>query len=89
VGPDGLRGPPGGQQALHYEFCIPNTDACKAEVRALDPTVEFSPGSRGRIGAGPGQCLCIGSTHQPEWRRTLEGLAKLSYVNRIIACHFE
>jgi len=85
----GLRGPADGKVAVSYEFCIPNTEACKAEVKGIDSTVQFMPGSRGRIGATKEQCLCIGSTHQREYRAVLYSLAELSYVARIIECHFE
>lgn len=85
----GLRGPANGKVAVSYEFCIPNTDACKVEVKAIDSTVQFMPGSRGRIGATKEQCLCIGSTHQKDFRSVLRSLAELSYVERIIECHFE
>ena len=86
---DGLRGPADGKVAVSYEFCIPNTDECKAQVRAIDHTVQFMPGSRGRIGAGKQECLCIGSTHQRNFRQVLQVLASLAYVKRIIECHFE
>ena len=86
---DGLRGPPDGKVAVAYEFCIPNTDACKNRVRAIDGTVQFMPGSRGRIGAARHQCLCIGSTHQERFREVLQSLAQLPCVDRIIECHFE
>ncbi len=86
---DGLRGPPDGKVSVSYEFAIPNTAECKAEVRAIDRTVQFMPGSRGRIGAGKNECLCIGSTHQPDYRGVLRALAELPYVTRIIECHFE
>jgi len=86
---DGLRGPPDGKVAVSYEFCIPNTDDCKAQVRAIDRTVEFMPGSRGRIGATKEQCLCIGATHQANYRAVLCSLAELPYIERIIECHFE
>lgn len=85
----GLRGPADGKVAVSYEFAIPDTDACRAEVAAIDPTAEFMPGSRGRIGAGPGQCLCIGSTHQPHYRDVLRRLAELDYVERVLECQFE
>ena len=85
----GLIGPADGKVALSYEFCIPNTAACEAEVRAIDSSVQFARGSRGRIGCGPDQTLCIGSTHQPGFRRVLESLAALSYVTRIDRCFFE
>jgi len=86
---DGLRGPPDGKVAVSYEFSIPNTDACRAEVKAIDRTVQFMAGSRGRIGAGEGECLCIGSTHQERFREVLHALAELPYIERIIECHFE
>ena len=50
----GLRGPANGQTSLAYEFKIPNTDQHKAEVKAIDASVRFMAGSRGRIGAGKG-----------------------------------
>lgn len=86
---DGLRGGPGGKVALAYEFSIPDRTPCRDEVRSIDRTVEFHPGSRGRVGAGPGDCLCIGSTHQPHHREVLQRLAALPYVHRIIRCDFE
>ena len=85
---DGLRGPPDGRTSLSYEFAIPDTDACKAQVRAIDPKVQFMPGSRGRIGAGPGECLCIGTTRRGH-RQVLPRLVALPFVTRIIECHFE
>lgn len=85
----GLAGPPLGKVSLAYEFCIPNTDECKARVRAIDRSVRFMPGSRGRIGAGPQECLCIGETHQADYRRVLRQLAELPYIKRIVECHFE
>jgi hypothetical protein len=85
---DGLRGPADGKVSISYEFCIPNTDQCKAEVRAIDRTVQFSPGSGGRIGANKNQCLCIGSTRK-DYRDVLQALAELPYIERIIECHFE
>lgn len=86
---DGLRGPPDGRVAMAYEFAIPDTPEARAAVRRIDPTVEFMPGSRGRIGAGAGQCLCVGSTHQPRHRDVLFALARLPGITRIIACERE
>ena len=85
----GLRGPANGKVAVSYEFAIPDTAACREEVARIDRTVELMRGSPGRIGAGKGQCLCIGHTHQPHFRETLLALARLPYVERIIVCHFE
>ncbi len=86
---DGLIGPPDGLRAVSYEFCIPDTETHRAEVRAIDPTVEFQGGSPGRIGCGPDQCLCIGMTHQPGFRRILRNLAECRYIERIDPCFFE
>lgn len=85
----GLRGPPDGKVAVSYEFAIPNTAECKREVKGIDPTVQSMPGSAGRIRATKDQCLCIGSTHQANFRAVLQSLAALPYVERIIECHFE
>jgi hypothetical protein len=84
----GLRGPPNGKVSVSYEFCIPNTAKCKAAVKAIDPKVRFMPGSRGRIGAGKNECLCVGET-RADFRTVLKRLADLPYIKRIIECHWE
>ncbi|MBL7077604.1 MAG: hypothetical protein ISS31_09035 [Kiritimatiellae bacterium] len=86
---DGLCGPAEGKVSLAYEFAIPNTGAARAQVAAIDPTVQFMPSSAGRIGARKDQCLCIGETHQADYRKTLQALATLPFIDRIIQCHFE
>jgi len=86
---DGLFGPPNGKRALSYEFCILNTEEYKAEVKGIDPTVQFMPGSSGRIGCDRNECLCIGSTHQKDFRRVLKNLGNLEYVKLINECFFE
>jgi len=86
---DGLRGPPDGKVAVDYEFAIPDTTAAREAVTRIDPSVELMPGSRGRIGAKAGECLCIGSTHQPRHREILVALARLPEIARIIECHHE
>ncbi len=85
----GLIGPPGGWRALDYEFCIPGDAAHVAKVRGIDPTVRIFTHSRGRIGCGPGEYLCVGSTHQPGFRMVLRRLAKLPYVKHIDQAFFE
>ncbi|MBN2704417.1 MAG: hypothetical protein JXR23_09430 [Pontiellaceae bacterium] len=85
---DGLIGPPDGKVSLAYEFAIPDTAACRAEVLAIDPSIQIST-SRGRIGATADQCLCIGETHQPNYMEILHRLAELPYVERIARCWFE
>lgn len=86
---DGLRGPPDGKVAVDYEFAIPDTAAAREAVSQIDPSVTCFPGSRGRIGAKAGECLCIGSTHQPRHREILIALARLPEIARIIECHHE
>ena len=86
---DGLLGPPDGLRALHYEFCIPGDAAHEAQVREIDPTIQIAQKSRGRIGCGPGEYLCLGSTHQPGFRTVLLKLASLPYVKRIDQAFFE
>jgi len=86
---DGLRCPHDGKVAVSYEFVIPDSPAAREAVRRIDTSVEFMPGARGRIGAKPGECLCIGSTHQPRHRDVLVALARLPEIARIIECHHE
>jgi hypothetical protein len=85
----GLKGPADGLRAVSYEFCIPNRPECETEVRQIDARVTFMHGARGRIGCGTDQILCVGSTHQPEFRAVLSRLAALPYVERIVEAHFE
>ena len=84
---EGLRGPPHGLRAVHYEFCIPTGK--DEEVRSIDPTAQFMPGSRGRIGCAGDQILVVGNTHQRSYRQVLERLAALDYVSRIVENFFE
>ncbi|MGJ8671840.1 hypothetical protein [Rubritalea sp.] len=86
---NGLRGPANGKVAVSYEFAIPNTPENRKEVRKIDSTIQFMDGSKGRIQAGDGETLCIGSTHQQNYRAVLLKLSALPYVARIIECHFE
>jgi len=86
---DGLRGAADGKVSLAYEFAIPNTKAARDQVAAIDQTIRFMPASRGRIGAGKDQCLCIGETHQPNYPEVLRQLTELPFIDRIIQCHFE
>ncbi len=80
---DGLYGPPGGLRSLSYEFCIPAHDELSKEVRTIDPTIECSARSPGRVGCARDQYLCIGNTHQPEFRAVLFKLSALDYVTGI------
>lgn len=85
----GLIGPEGGKRALDYEFCIPEGAAFEADVRAIDTTAQFMPGSPGRIGCRPDQVLVLGNTHRPDFAFVLQALAELPYVERIQQAFFE
>ena len=82
ISEEGLIGQGSGKRAMAYEFCIPANPETLAEIKGIDPTVQYSR-SRGRIGCQPDQYLCIGHTHQNRWREVLEDLAKLTYVKQI------
>jgi hypothetical protein len=86
---DGLYGELGGKRAVSYEFCIPDTRQSRAEVKRIDPTVKFMAESPGRIGCGEHETLCIGSTHQKDFRKVLQRLTELTYVQRIDESFFE
>jgi len=86
----GLTGSAAGKVALYYEFCIPKEDSCRAQVQQIDTTVIIQDRSPGRVGCKPGaQLLCIGNTHQPDYRRVVYRLAALPYVDRIERTYFE
>jgi hypothetical protein len=68
---------------IEYEFCIPATPAHLAEIKTIDPSVQYFPHSPGRIGCRRDQYLCISSTHQPNWQETLFEIASLDYIQRI------
>jgi hypothetical protein len=80
---NGLYGPTDGKRSLDYEFCIPRGDAYAQEVLAVDPSLNFYPHSRGRIGCTEQQTLAIGNTHQPNAQFILMELANLEYIERI------
>jgi hypothetical protein len=86
---DGLSGPADGKTSITYEFRIPDTPENRAAVKAIDPETQISVGPRGRVDAGPGFALCIGSTHQPRYREILLALARLPFVELIQECVFE
>lgn len=86
---DGLRGPDDGLVTVSYEFCVPKDEATFAELRKIAPDVAIQAGSKGRIGCGEDQALCIGSTSGENWREVLIGIAKLGYVAEIRECYFE
>ncbi len=85
----GLIGPPDGKVAVSYEFCVPKDASVVDEVRTIDPSVAIQASSPGRVGCGPTQVLCIGSTHQPDFREILSRLCALDDITRIERAFFE
>ena len=85
----GLLGPEGAKVALSYEFCVPKDQKLVDQVRAIDPSVAIQAGSPGRIGCGPTEVLCVGSTHQPGFLEVIAALCDLEYVARIEPAVFE
>jgi hypothetical protein len=86
---EGLQGPPDGLRALHYELCIPDRPDAIGTVTGIDPTLEIHRGSPGRIGCGTTELLCLGHTHQRDYRAVLERLATLPFVKEIREAFFE
>lgn len=80
---NGLYGPEDGKLSLDYEFCLPSGESYAQAVSAIDPSAQFFPQSRGRIGCGDGQVLTIGNTHQANHQDILLELANLDYIDRI------
>ena len=85
----GLRGPPNGLVSVDYEFCIPDKEIYEQEVKKIDSSVRIMYGSKGRIGCKSDQYLCIGNTHQENFREVLRELAKHKYIDRIDECFWE
>ncbi len=80
---NGLYGPPDGKRSLDYEFCLPVGATYAQAVSAIDPSAQFFPQSRGRIGCSEEQVLTIGNTHQANYQMILMELANLNYIDRI------
>jgi hypothetical protein len=80
---EGLYGPPDGLRSLDYEFCIPASEVLVDEVTAIDSSVTVYRSSAGRIGCGEDEYLCIGNTHQQDFRHVLCQLTALPYVEEI------
>lgn len=83
ISAEGLIGPPNGLRSVSYEFCIPAQEQSLKEVQAIDPSIKYYANSPGRIGCHGNQYLCIGDTHNPQWKEILLSIAGLDYVERI------
>ena len=80
---EGLYGPPDGLRALDFKFCIPVKDEFKNEVEQIDPSIKIYSGNGSKQGCGEGEYLCIGNTHQQDFKEKLIKLASLDYIIRI------
>ena len=80
---DGLYGEPAGLVSLDYKFCIPMNDDYKNEVAKIDTTINFHNGTGMKDGCSKDEFLCIGNTHQKDFKQVLINLASLEYVEKI------
>ena len=86
---NGLMGQEGGKVSVDYEFCIPAGEAYADEVKSIDPSIGIYLHTKGRIGCEEDQWLCLGNTHQKDWKDILKSLAALDYVKRIEQNYWE
>ena len=82
----GLRN---GEVAVDYEFCIPASEAILQELLNIDSSIRVMKSSKGRIGCTNQQWLCINTTHTQDWKRKLNAIASLSFVEKIQETFYE
>ena len=83
ISADGLIGPVDGLRYLSYEFCIPANEQAVETIQTIDSTINIYRQSPGRINCQNNQYLCVGETHNKQWKEILLSIAKLDYVERI------
>lgn len=76
----GMVGSEDGKRSFAYEFCVPDDTDKLAEVKSIDPSLQCTLGSPGRIRCSRDQHLCIGHGGAAE---TILRLAALDYIARI------
>ena len=86
---DGLYGDQDSKRTMSYEFCIPADIEKANEVMAIDPSAVVYKSPPGRINCSVSEYLVMGDTFQKDYIITLQQLAKLKYVTRIVQAHFE
>jgi len=86
---EGLGNRPGSQVAIDYEYCIPADEKKASEIKKIDPSLKIMHKSKGRIGCSGIEWLCLGNTHQKNWRKILDKLAEKDYIKRIDRAFFE
>ena len=74
---------------INYEFCIPGNDETLKEVMSIDSTVGAYKTSKGRSGCSDSEWLCIGSSHQKNFKRVILELTKLNYTRKISETFWE
>ncbi|ACB53197.1 hypothetical protein cce_3849 [Crocosphaera subtropica ATCC 51142] len=83
ISADGLIGSVDGLRYLSYEFCIPGNEQAVERIKTIDSTINIYRQSPGRINCQNNQYLCVGETHNKQWKEILLSIAKLDYVERI------
>ena len=86
---DGLYGEGTSKRAMDYEFCIPNDENIIQQIKKIDPSVKDYKTTKGRIGCSEKEVLCIGNTHQKNFKAILIELASLDFIKRIDPTYFE
>lgn len=84
----GLYGHADGKRSLAYEFCVPDASGRLAAVLDINPALQCTAHSPGRLGCSEAQWLCIGDTHEPGIA-ALKKLAGLEFVSEIRETYFE
>ena len=86
---NGLVGPLDGKVSVVYEFCIPYENKYLEEVKSIDPLLNCYHGSKGRIGCQENEYLCLGNTHDKDFKSKLCQLSNREYIKQIAQCFFE
>lgn len=85
----GLQGRGDGRRSLSYEFCIPSESPDYLDtVLSINPGLQCSIRSPGRIACRDTELLCVGDTHE-QGVPALHGLAALEFIVEIREAHFE
>jgi hypothetical protein len=71
--------------SLAYEFCIPNTEDNLTQIKSIDETIAVYKSSKGRIGCGKDEILCIGETIDKDYKKILIeiSLSTVSPIHKI------
>jgi len=75
--------------SLAYEFCIPNNETYLNKIKEIDESISIYKSGSGRIGCSNNEILCIGETHNKDYKRILTQIAELEYVKSINESFFE